>query len=99
MSGQEEPQQSHYLAESQAPDCGGNCSAAGWGSGLYKGRCPQCLSTGTPHQGKQQAVGYQHSQRKVQIQVDAIWSQNVPGCVSDEDGPHHGKVPRSDKHS
>ena len=30
---------------------------------------------------------------------DAIWSQNVLGCVSDENGPHHGKVPRSDKHS
>ena len=45
----EGPQQSHYLGESQAPNCGGNRSSAGLGSGLHEGRCPQGLSKGTPH--------------------------------------------------
>ena len=39
-----------------------------------------------------------NSQRLIQIQENALWSQNVTGCLPDEDGPHHGKVPRSHKH-
>ena len=60
MLGCEGHQQSHYLGEPQAPDSGGNCSSAGCSSGLHEGRCPQGLSTGTPHQGKQQATGYHY---------------------------------------
>ena len=98
MPGCKGPQQSHYQREPQAPDSEGNCSSAGWSSGLHKGRCPQGLSTGTPHQGKQLVTGYQNPQRQVQVQADDIWIQNVPGCLPDEDGPHHGETPRSDKH-
>ena len=36
---------------------------------------------------------------QVPLQENAIWSQDVPGCVSNEDGPHHGEMPRSHKHS
>ena len=75
MSGHEGPQQSHYLGEPQALDSGGNCSSAGWSSGLHKCRCPQGLSTGTPHQGKQQDTGHQHPQRQIQVQENAIWSK------------------------
>ena len=39
-----------------------------------------------------------HSQGKVPIQEDALWSQNVTGHVPDEYGHHHGKVPRCDQH-
>ena len=35
---------------------------------------------------------------KFKVQENALWSKNVTGCLPDEDGPHHGKVPRSDKH-
>ena len=48
--------------------------------------------------GEQQVAGNKHSQRQVQVQENALWSQNVTGCLPDEDGPHHGKVLRSDKH-
>ena len=44
----EGPQQSQNLGEPQAPDSGGNCSSAGWSSGLHEGRCPQGLPAGTP---------------------------------------------------
>ena len=98
MPGCEGPQQSHYQGEPQAPDSGGNCTSAGWSHGLHKGRCPQGLSTGTSDRGKQQVTGNEHSQRQVQIQANALWSQDVTGCLPDEDGPHHGAVPRSDKH-
>ena len=57
----------------------------------------QGFSTGTPHRSKQQTTSNQQTQGKVTVQVDAIWSQNVPGCLTDEDGPHHGKVPRSNQ--
>ena len=63
-----------------------------------KADAPQGLPTGTSDQGKQQVTGNKHSQRQVQVQENALWSQNVTGCLPDEDGPHHGKVPRSDKH-
>ena len=59
---------------------------------------PQGLSTGTSDQGEQQVTGNKQSQRQVQVQEDALRSQNVTGCLPDEDGPHHGEVPRSDKH-
>ena len=42
-----------------------------------------------------QATGHKHTQRPIQIQENALWSQNVTGCLPDEDGPHHGKVPWS----
>ena len=96
--GCEGPQQSHYLGESQAPDSGGNFSSAGWSSGLHEDRCPQGLSSGTPHQSMQQATGHQYPQRHIQIQKNAIWSQNVPRHFPDENGPHHGEMSRSDKH-
>ena len=72
--------------------------SAGWSSGLHKGRCPQGLPAGTSDQGEQQVTGNKHSQRPIQVQENALWSQNVTGCLPDEDGPHHGKVPRSHKH-
>ena len=84
--------------EPQAPDSGRNCTSAGWSCGLHKGRRPQGLPTGTSDRGEQQVTGNKHSQRQVQVQENALWSQNVTGCLPDEDGPHHGKVPRSDKH-
>ena len=43
--------------------------------------------------------GHKHPQRLIQIQENALWSQNVTGCLPDEDGPHHGQVPWSHKHS
>ena len=82
----------------RAPDSGGNCTSAGWSHGLHKGRCPQGLSTGTSDRGEQQVTGNKHSQRQVQVQENALWSQNVTGCLPDEDGPHHGEVLRSNKH-
>ena len=30
-----------------------------------------------------------HPQRPIQIQENALWSQNVTGCLPDEDGPYH----------
>ena len=39
-----------------------------------------------------------HSQRQVQVQANALWSQDVTGCLPDEDGPRHGTVPWSHKH-
>ena len=98
MPGCKGPQQSHHQGEPQAPDSGGNCTSAGWSRGLHKGRRPQGLSTGTSDQGEQQVTGNKHSQRQVQVQENALWSQNVTGCLPDEDGPHHGEVPGSDKH-
>ena len=94
----EGPQQGHHLGEPQAPDSGGNCTSAGWSHGLHKGRCPQGLPAGTSDRGEQQVTGNKHSQRQVQVQENALCSQDVTGCLPDEDGPHHGKVPRSDKH-
>ena len=94
----EGPQQSHHQGEPQAPDSGGNCTSAGWSRGLHKGRRPQGLPAGTSDRGEQQVTGNKHSQRQVQVQENALQSQNVTGCLPDEDGPHHGKVPRSDKH-
>ena len=91
-------QQSHHLGEPQAPDSGGNCTSAGWSRGLHKGRCPQGLPACTSDRGKQQVTGDKHSQGPLQVQENALWSQNVTRCLPDEDGPHHGKVPRSDKH-
>ena len=91
-------QQSHHLGEPQAPDSRRNCTSAGWNHGLHKGRCPQGLPAGTSDRGEQQVTDNKHSQRQVQVQENAFWSQNVTGCLSDEDGPHHGKAPRSDKH-
>ena len=35
---------------------------------------------------------------RYRIQANALWSQDVTGCLPDEDGPHHGAVPWSDKH-
>ena len=32
-------------------------------------------------------------QRQIQVQANALWSQDVTGCLPDEDGPHHGAVP------
>ena len=75
-----------------------NCTSAGWSRGLHKGRCPLGLSTGTSDRGKQQVTGNKHSQRQVQVQENALRSQDVTGCLPNEDGPHHGEVPRSDKH-
>ena len=75
-----------------------NCSSAGWSRGLHKGRRPQGLSTGTSDRGKQQVTGNKHSQRQVQVQANALWSQNVTGCLPNENGPHHGTVPWSHKH-
>ena len=98
MPGCEGPQQSHHQGEPQAPDSGGNCTSAGWSRGLHKGRRPQGLPTGTSDQGKQQVTGNKHSQRQVQVQENALWSQDVTGCLPDEDGPHHGAVPWSHKH-
>ena len=98
MPGCKGPQQSHYSGESQALDSGGNWSSAGWNSGLHKGRCPQGLSTGSPHRSKQQTTGHQYPQRQIQIQKNAVWSQNVQGCLPDDVGPHHGEMPRSNKH-
>ena len=98
MPGCEGPQQSHHQGEPQAPDSGGNCSSAGWSHGLHKGRRPQGLSTGTSDRGKQQVTGNKHSQRQVQVQANALWSQDVTGCLPDEDGPHHGAVPWSHKY-
>ena len=95
MSGCKGPQQSHYSGEPQAPDSGRTCSSAGWSSGLHKGRCPQGLLAGTPDQGEQQATGHQHPQRLIQIQENALWSQNVTGCLPDENGSYHGEVPWS----
>ena len=94
----EVPQQGHHLGEPQAPDSGGNCTSTGWSHGLHKGRCPQGLPAGTSDRGEQQVTGDKHSQGLLQVQENALWSQNVTGCLPDEDGPHHGKVPRSDKH-
>ena len=70
----------------QAPDSGGNCSPAGWSDCIHKGRCPEGLSTGTPDRRELQAAHDQHTQGKVQIQEDALWSQNVTGHVPDENG-------------
>ena len=89
---------SHHQGEPQAPDSGRNCTSAGWSRGLHKGRRPQGLSTGTSDRGKQQVTGNKHSQRQVQVQANALWSQDVTGCLPDEDGPHHGTVPWSHKH-
>ena len=86
------PQQSHHQGEPQAPDSEGNCTSAGWSRGLHKGRCPQGLSTGTSDRGKQQVTGNKHPQRQVQVQENALCSQNVTGCLPDEDGPHHGVI-------
>ena len=36
------------------------------------------------------------TQRKVLVQDDAIWDQDVTGCLPDEDGPHHGEMSRHD---
>ena len=94
----EGPQQGHHPGEPQAPDSGRNCTSAGWSRGLHKGRRPQGLPAGTSDHGEQQVTGDKHSQGPLQIQENALWSQNVTGCLPDEDGPHHGKVPRSDKH-
>ena len=99
MSGCEGPQQSHHSREPQAPDSGGNCSSAGWSSGLHKGRCPQGLFAGTSDQGEQQVTSDQYPQRQIQIQENSLWGQNVTGCLPDENGPYHGKVPRSHQHS
>ena len=57
------------------------------------------LPAGTPHQGEQQATGHQHPQRLIQIQENALWSQNATGCLPNENGPYHGKVLRSHQHS
>ena len=46
-----------------------------------------------------QLAGDQHSQRQILVQKNAIWSQDIPECVLNEDGPHHGKVPWSDQHT
>ena len=43
-------------------------------------------------------TGNKHSQRQVQVQANALRSQNVAGCLPDEDGPHHGAVPWSHKY-
>ena len=40
-------------------------------------------------------TGHKHPQRLLQIQEIALWSQNVTGCLPDEDGPYHGEVPWS----
>ena len=98
VPGCEGPQQSHHQGEPQAPDSGGNCTSAGWSHGLHKGRHPQGLSTGTSDRGKQQVTGNKHPQRQVQVQENALWSQDVTGCLPDEDGPHHGMVPWSHRH-
>ena len=71
----------------------------GRSGGLHKSRCPEGFPSSPPHRGKQQITGDQHPQGQVPVQENAIWSQDVTGCVSDEDGPHHGKMPRSHKHS
>ena len=89
------PQQGHHPGEPQAPDSGRNCTLASWSSGLHEGRCPQGLPAGTPDRGEQQATGHKHTQRLIQIQENALWSQNVTGCLQDEDGPYHGEVPWS----
>ena len=94
MLGCKGPQQSHNLGEPQAPDRR-NCSSAEWSSGLHESRCPQGLPAGTPDRGEHQVTGLKHTQRLIQIQENALWSQNVTGCLPDEDGPHHRKVPRS----
>ena len=60
---------------------------------------PQGLPAGTSDLGEQQVTGDKHSQGPLQVQENALWSQDVTGCLPDEDGPHHGKVPSSDKHS
>ena len=94
----EGPLQSHHQGEPQAPDSERNCTSAGWSRGLHKGRCPQGLPTNTSDQGEQQVTRNKHSQRQIQVQENALWSQNVTGCLPDEDGPHYGEVPRSHKH-
>ena len=86
------------IQENHKPQTGRNCTSAGWSSGLHEGRRPQGLPAGTFDRGEQQVTGHKHSQRPIQVQENALWSQNVTGCLPDEDGPHHGKVPRSHKH-
>ena len=95
MSRCEGPQQSHHLGEPQAPDSGRNYTSAGWNRGLHKGRCPQGLPAGTFDRGEQQVTSHKHSQGPLQVEENALLSQNVTGCLPGEDGPHHGKVPRS----
>ena len=63
--------------EPQAPDSGRNCTSAGWSRGLHKGRCPQGLPAGTSDRGEQQVTGDKHSQGPLQVQENALWSQNV----------------------
>ena len=98
MPGCKGPQQSHYLGEPQAPDSVGNCTSAGLSSGLHEGRCPQGLSTGTPHQGKQLVInthkgryrfkqmpfGAKMSQDVFQIKMDLI-KEKCPGVISIHD--------------
>ena len=45
---------------------------------------------------KKGLVSYKNNtQKPLQIQENALWSQNVTGCLPDEDGPYHGEVPWS----
>ena len=94
----EGPQQGHHPGEPQTPDSGRNCTSAGWSRGLHKGRCPQGLPAGTSDRVEQQVTGDKHSQGPLQVQENALWSQKARGCLPDEDGPHHEKVPRSDQY-
>ena len=38
------------------------------------------------------------SQKQIQIQENVLWSQNVPGCLPDENGSYHGEMQRSHQH-
>ena len=48
-----------------------------------------------PDRRKLQVAHDQHTQGKIQIQENALWSQNVTRCVPDENGHHHGEVPQA----
>ena len=39
-----------------------------------------------------------NTHKQVQVQENALRGKNVTGYLPDEDRPHHGEVPRSDKH-
>ena len=94
------PQKGHHLGEPQAPDSRGNCTSAGWSSGLHKGRCPQGLPAGdlteesskllviNTHKGhyrfKRMPFGAKMSQDVFQMKMDLIM-QCCLGVISIHD--------------
>ena len=98
MPGCEGPQQSHHQGEPASPRQWKKLHISWLEPWSSQRQMPSRPFSGTSDQGKQQVTGNKHSQRQVQVQANALWSQDVTGCLPDEDGPHHGVVPRSDKH-